>query len=221
MIKYNSLNLLLFPGNSAGVLEPLALASTPHVDPGEDHGQLRPLEFDAIAFGSAEPLERPAFESLVPNDQAVTVKIEDLDSISASVEEEEEMAGQKVLPEALLVQPRKPVEAFSHVGRSGTEEHAHRRGELREHQSAPRARLWNRPATRIAMRSNSGSTTPVSRTTQALAKTISSCPAEPGSTSDTGRKVEVAVGAPLLAGVDFAAGRGVAADVSRKRRFQE
>ncbi len=36
---------------SPRVLEPLALACGPHVDPGEDHGQLRRLKFDAVAIG--------------------------------------------------------------------------------------------------------------------------------------------------------------------------
>jgi hypothetical protein len=80
------------------VLEPLALTRTAHVDPGEDHGQLRRLEFDAIASGGARHLEGTALKSLVPDGQAVTIKIEDLDPIPAAVEEEEEMAGQEILP---------------------------------------------------------------------------------------------------------------------------
>jgi hypothetical protein len=49
---------------------------------------------------------------LVPDDQPVTVKIEDLDPISASVEEEEEMAAQDVLAEALLDQSGKAVKRW-------------------------------------------------------------------------------------------------------------
>src|SRR3954453_21810160 len=90
-----------FP-DSTGVLEPLALACTPHVDPGEDHGELRRPEFDAVGFGGAGHLEGSGLESLVPDGQAVTIEVEDLDAISASVDEEEEMAGQGVLAEALL-----------------------------------------------------------------------------------------------------------------------
>ena len=89
------------------MLEPLALACTPHVDSGEDHGQLSRLEFDAVASGGARHLEGSSLKSLVPDGQPVTIKIEDLDPISATVEEEEEMAGQEVLAKALLDQIRK------------------------------------------------------------------------------------------------------------------
>src|SRR5512135_3108946 len=167
---------LHFFGNSAGVLKPLALACALHVDPGEDHGQLRRLEFDAVGCGGGGHLERSAFESLVPDRQPVAIEVEDLEAIPAAVEEEEEMAGQEVLSEALLNQPRKAIKTFAHVCRSGTEEHAHGGGELREHHSAPRAPLPSRPAARMAIRSNTGSTAPVSRTTQALGNSISSCP---------------------------------------------
>ena len=34
--------------DSAGELEPLALACTPQVDAGEEHGQLHRLQFDAV-----------------------------------------------------------------------------------------------------------------------------------------------------------------------------
>src|SRR5512135_2886043 len=66
-----------FFGTSAGALEPLALACAPQVDPGEDHGELRRLEFDAVAFGGAGHREGSALESLVPDDQPVTIKEED------------------------------------------------------------------------------------------------------------------------------------------------
>ena len=94
-----------FP-DSADVPEPLALACTLEVDSGEDHGELRRLEFDAVAFGGAGHLEGPGLESLVPDGQPVAIEVEDLDPISAAVDEEEEMAGQGVLAEALLDQAR-------------------------------------------------------------------------------------------------------------------
>src|SRR5512143_2328506 len=94
-----------FFGTSAGALEPLALACAPQVDPGEDHGELRRLEFDAVAFGGAGHREGSALESLVPDDQPVTIKEEDLDPIPPSVEEEEDKAGRAVrLPARYWVQ---------------------------------------------------------------------------------------------------------------------
>src|SRR5262245_6727532 len=102
------------------------------------------------------------------------------------------MAGQEVLAEALLDQSGKAVKALAHVGRSGAKEHAHGRGELREHQSPPRRSPPSRPAVWMAMRSNSGSMAPLSRTTQALASSTSSCPVGPSSRIETGRKAGVA-----------------------------
>jgi hypothetical protein len=44
-------DFLRFFRDSACVLEPLALACALQVDSGEDHGELRRLEFDAVACG--------------------------------------------------------------------------------------------------------------------------------------------------------------------------
>ena len=98
---------------SAGALESLALACTAQVDPREEHGQLRRLEFDTVLGDRIGQLEGASFESFVPDRQPVAVKVEDLDPIPAAVEEEEEMAGQRVLPKALLDQSGETVEAFA------------------------------------------------------------------------------------------------------------
>ena len=115
------------------------------VDPVEDQGQVGDGEFDPRgarqwrgAGSGIRILEGAGLKSLVPDDQPFTVKIEDLDPISASVEEEEEMAAQGVLAEALPDQSGKAIETFTQIRRSGAKEHADRRGELREHQSPPR-----------------------------------------------------------------------------------
>src|SRR5438045_9131131 len=109
------------------------------------------------------------------------------------------MAGQEVLAEALPDQSGKAVKTLAHIGRSGAEEHADGRGELREHQSPPRRSPPSWPAARMAMRSNLGSTAPLSRTTEALASSISNCPAAPASRIETGRKVGAEV--PLASDV--------------------
>ena len=61
-------------------------------------------------------LEGAGLEPLIPDGQAVAVEVEDLDPISAPVEEEEEMTGQQVLAKAFLNQARKAVEALAEVG---------------------------------------------------------------------------------------------------------
>jgi hypothetical protein len=98
---------------SAGALESFALACTTQVDPREEHGQLRRLEFDTVLGDCVGQLEGASFESFVPDRQPISVKIEDLDPIPAAVEEKEEMAGQRVLPKTLLDQSGETVEAFA------------------------------------------------------------------------------------------------------------
>jgi hypothetical protein len=97
----------------AGALEALALACTAQVDPREEHGQLRRLEFDTVLGNGIGQLEGARFESFVPDRQSISVKVEDLDPIPAAVEKEEEMASQGVLPKALLDQSSETVEAFA------------------------------------------------------------------------------------------------------------
>src|SRR4051812_13599296 len=99
----------VFP-ESGTAAEPLALACRVQIDPGQEHGQLRRLEFDAILGDRLGHLEAPFLKPLVPDRQTVAVKIEYLDPIPATVEEEEEMAGQEFLVEAFLNQARKAVE---------------------------------------------------------------------------------------------------------------
>jgi hypothetical protein len=55
---------------SAGVLEPLALTCTPQVDAGEEHGQLRRLEFDTVVSGGVGQLEGAGLETF---DLGITV----------------------------------------------------------------------------------------------------------------------------------------------------
>src|SRR5262249_24901218 len=132
------------------------------------------------------------------------------------------MAGQDVLAEALLDQSGKAVKPLAQIRRSGAKEHADGRGELREHQSPPRPSPPSRPAAWMATRSNSGSTAPLSRTTQALASSISSCQAGPAWRIEIGRKAGVE--APFASGTGRAEARsgtrGGAGGASRKRRFQ-
>jgi hypothetical protein len=94
-------------------LESLALACAAQVDPGKEHGKLRRLEFDTVLGDRIGQLEGAGLESFVPDRQPVSVKVEDLDPISPAVEEKEKMAGQRVLPKALLNQSGETVEAFA------------------------------------------------------------------------------------------------------------
>src|SRR5689334_21017721 len=114
---------------SAGGAEPLPLPRALEVEAGEDHGQLRRLQLDALGPGRGGHLERPGLEPLVPEGQAVAIEVEDLEAIPAAVDEEEEVAAEEVLAEAGADQPREAVEALAHVGGAGAEEGADGRGE--------------------------------------------------------------------------------------------
>ena len=86
LFQYTSADYISFFG-SAGALKSFALASTAQVDPREEHGQLRRLEFDAVLGDGIGQLKGARFESFVPDRQSVSVKVEDLDPIPAAVEE--------------------------------------------------------------------------------------------------------------------------------------
>src|ERR1700761_1149008 len=79
------------------------------VDAGEDHGQLRRVQLDAVAIAGVGDLEAADFESLVPDGQPIMVEVEDLDAIPPAVDEEEEVAVEEVLAEALCDQAREAV----------------------------------------------------------------------------------------------------------------
>ncbi len=73
---------------------------------------MRRVQFDAITIAGVGHQEAADLEPLVPDGQAVMVKVEDLDAIPAAVAEEEEMTVEEVLAEALLDQAREAVERW-------------------------------------------------------------------------------------------------------------
>ena len=75
-----------------------ALTGVGQVDAAQEHGELGGLQLNGGAWGdTVGDLERAGFEPLVPDDQPVGVPMKHLDAITSSVEEEEEMTGEKVL----------------------------------------------------------------------------------------------------------------------------
>jgi SAM-dependent MidA family methyltransferase len=116
-------------GDATGEPEPPASSCGLQVDAGEDHGRLCRVQSDAIATAGVGHPEAADFQSLVPDRQTVMIKIELFDAIPAAVDEEEEMAAEGVLAEALPDEAREAVEALSHVDRSGAEERADGRRE--------------------------------------------------------------------------------------------
>src|SRR5271166_4552763 len=128
-----------------------------HVDAGEKQSQVRRGELKAglprSAIGAGrgiEFLKGAGLESLVPDDQAVWLPEEDLDAIAAAVEEQEEMSGERILPEMLVDHSQEAVEALAHVGGPRAKKDAHSGGEVREHQLAPLPEPTSCPAEVIA-----------------------------------------------------------------------
>src|SRR4051794_32833914 len=118
---------MVIPGiipDSLGVPVSPALSSGAQVDAAQEHGELGGLQFNGGAGGDAiGDLKRSGLESLVPDDQPVGVPMKHLDAITASVEEEEEMAGEQVLfGEDLADEPGEAVEALSEVHGLGVQE---------------------------------------------------------------------------------------------------
>jgi hypothetical protein len=97
-----------------GVPVSLALSGGAQVDAAQGHGELGGVQFDGGAGGDAVgDLERSGLESLVPDDQPVGVPMEQLETITPSVEKEEEMAGEEFLfGEGLADGPGEAVERW-------------------------------------------------------------------------------------------------------------
>ena len=71
------------------------------------------LEFDAVRANRLGHLEASDLETFIPDGKPIAVKVEDLQPIPPAVKEEEEMAGQRVLPEAFLNESSEAIEAFA------------------------------------------------------------------------------------------------------------
>ena len=154
LCKSSSDDFRHLPGLGRGAGTACVAVRASQVDAGEEHGQLRRRDLDPVPSSDLGHLEGAGLEPLIPDGQAVTVEVEDLDPIPATVEEEEEMTGQQVLAEAFLNQAGKAVEALAEVGRPRTEENPDGRGE-QDHEVAS---WFGRPASAVTSRpSHSGS----------------------------------------------------------------
>jgi hypothetical protein len=108
-------------------------------------------------------LETPGFESFVPDGEPVAVKVEQLDAIPATIEKEEEMAAQRVLPKAVVDKPAEAVKALSEVDISRAEKDPDSRGE-RNHKMTSLFRRLASPAVMRQSHSGSGRESRRSRT---------------------------------------------------------
>ena len=96
----------------------------------------------ACARGGIELLKGPGLESLVPDDEPIAIPQEDLDAIATSIEEEEEVTREGILPKEFPNHALETIESFSHIRRLGAEENcARRRGVEGTSVVSPAARL--------------------------------------------------------------------------------
>jgi hypothetical protein len=78
--------------------------------------QLGRVQFDALLVAdSGWQLKRAGLQSLVPDAKPVAISEQDLDPIPFTVQEQEQVARQRVLLERLLGQAHQAVEAVSHT----------------------------------------------------------------------------------------------------------
>ena len=102
------------------------MPSGAQVDAGEDQRQLggsssRSTPHRGAIAGS---WNEPGFESFVPDRQTITIPVEDLEAIAASIDEQEQVTGRRVLAEGGGHQPGERIKAFAEIGGRGVKEHA-------------------------------------------------------------------------------------------------
>jgi hypothetical protein len=76
------------------------------------------VEFDALlTFSRHGQLKHANFKSLIPNAKAVDVPEQNLHPIAPTIEEQEQMARQRVLVKRLLRQTHQTIKTESHLDR--------------------------------------------------------------------------------------------------------
>src|SRR5579875_2334104 len=88
------------------------------VDPLQQHRQLRRRERHHAALGPRPEQLRPA-QSFIEKAQPVLTVPQDLDPITATASEDEDLPRVRVVAQPRLHQRRKSIEALAHVGASG------------------------------------------------------------------------------------------------------
>src|SRR6516165_1374235 len=195
-----------------GTLIPLALPNGSQIDAGENERQLGSAHFDRHSIaGDHGKLERTGFESFVPDRQAVTIPIEDLESVAASIHEQEQVAGGGILAKGRGHQAGERIKALAEIGGWSVEEHSDgmREADHREPPVsvlAPTTALTRRQARRafavgIRMRTPLGKSASMESSSVVVGSTTRTV---------TGRKADGAGNA----------GRRSARSMSRSRRFQ-
>ena len=95
----------------------LALPGGAQVDSGEDQRQLSRAHLDRDGVvGNRRKLERAGLESFVPDRQTIAIPIENLETVAASIDEQEQVTGCRILAKRGGNQAGKRIEAFTEIG---------------------------------------------------------------------------------------------------------
>src|SRR5262245_53744460 len=113
------------------------------VDTGQKRGEIGGGHLDPAVRGVGDA-EGPAFESLRPDGQAVTVPIEHLDTIAPLVDKNEEVTGERIEGQRTSDQGGKTIEAFPHIGRIFGEVHPYGGAQSEHGVSSTTAMSWRR-----------------------------------------------------------------------------
>jgi hypothetical protein len=115
--------LLPFSSTSAAISPPPPSCS--QIEAAEQSVQLALVQFDALlVLGNAWQLKGSRLQAFVPNAEAILIPEQDLDPIAITIEEEEQMARQRILDENLFRLAHQAVEAIAHLGRRQAEKDA-------------------------------------------------------------------------------------------------
>ena len=83
----------------------------------EQPAQLRLVEFDDRAFEMKRPLEAFLLKTLQPKAETGALPVKHLDLIATLVDEAEQVAAERIIPERCFNQNRQTVDTFSEVHR--------------------------------------------------------------------------------------------------------
>src|SRR5271157_3716409 len=125
--------------------EPALSPGGVQVDAAQDGGQFGGGDFQAVPLGLGEA-EGAAFQAFGPEGVTVAVPVEDLEPIAATIDEDEEMSGERILTDDLLGHRGQAVEGAAHVGglRAEVDTDGGREAEHQEGSPSRQSRSWRR-----------------------------------------------------------------------------
>lgn len=133
------------------------------IDPLQEQRQVVGPHFHSGCSGAVPTLARrngprdfegPPFQSFVKNDHSITHELQHLDSVSTSIEKQEQLSRLDVLSQVLFDDAAQSIETLAHVGRSQAGKHLQRSGPSQHAPVTPRANSHvNCAAARISVES--------------------------------------------------------------------